>query len=258
MAKLESVLRMILKTMDKRLLRTIVVLTFITVISAVAWANQDMAKARINTALRYITMGWIAEAIDHASQAVKADPLDPEAHMLLALLQHVGERHEAALWEYDLAIRLQPDLTMLSVLMGDIHLSAGRLADAEAQYKRAIESDSSLGLAYYGLGRVLELQGDKKAIDVYIDGTQHAPDLFDLRFRLGKLLRRDGRYEEALDHLLYASLLDGNMADVRYELGLTYEALQRLSAAEHEYRTVLRLQPDHGLARQRLAELSSL
>lgn len=232
-----------------------IALAFIAVVAAGALANVDVARLRMNTAMRYITMGWFNEAIDHVTEAVKASPLDSETQMLLALLQHANGQADTALWQYDLAMQLDSEMEMLAVLMGDIHLASGRPDEAKAHYEKALAFRSDLGLAHYGLGRVFELQGDAAARDAYAEAVQYAPDMPDLRFRLGKLLRLDGQYEEALSHLLHANLLNSNLAHVRYELGLTYEALERFAAAEHEYRTVLRIVPEHAQARKRLAEL---
>lgn len=243
---------------NNRFASSFIVIALLVATSVGALANGDVARMRLNTAMRYVTMGWFAEATEHAHEAVNAAPEDLEANVFLALLQQASDQNLAALDQYERAISLSPELAVLAVFMGDIYLSTDRLVDAEAQYRRALEASPDLGLAYYGLGRTLQSQGDAEAIDVYSDGVQYAPDLPDLRFRLGQLLRRDGQYEEALEQLLHANVLNSQVAAVRYELGLTYEALADIPAAEHEYRTVLRLQPDHDLAKKRLSELSSL
>lgn len=245
--------------MKLRLLRMALTLALIAVVAAGALANVDVVRIRVNTAMRYISMGWLSEAEEHVTEAVKVAPQNAEAAMLLALLQHGNGRGEAALWQYDLTMQLDPDMAVLAVFMGDIHLAAGRPDEAAALYSKALAADAHLGLAHYGLGRAFELKSaEGDALDAYAQGVQFAPDMTDLRFRLGTLLRRDGQFDEALEHLLHASRVDSNLAHVRYELGLTYEALERFAAAEHEYRTVLRLHPDHESARRRLAELSVL
>lgn len=241
--------------MRRRLTAIIIALFFIGALAASGWANTDAARIRVNTALRYITMGWLQEASQHASEAVKVASHDPEARVLLAMLLHAQGDGEAALWHYDLARTLDAEMAPLAVFMGDIRREQGRLDEAASFYRQALSADGELGLAHYGLGRVLEIRDTEEAMAAYEEGVRSAPDVIDMRYRLGRLLREAGRTEEALDHLLHASHINPDMVHVRYELGLTYESLHRFSAAEHEYRTALRLDPGFEPAQHRLASL---
>lgn len=238
--------------------RLVLTVGLIALVAASAFANNDVVRLRLNTALRYITMGWFHDATGHAAEAVKAAPQDAEARLFLGLLQQVEGQGETALWQYDLAMQLDPNMSILTVFMGDIRLSQGRNAEAIHLYRQALAADASLGLAHYGLGRALERQHDPAAMNAYKDGIGAAPDLVDMRYRYGRLLREDGQYETALEHLLHANLVDPGLAHVRFELGLTYEAMSSYSAAEHEYRTALRLDPEHERARSRLAALPTM
>lgn len=244
--------------MNRHAGRGLLAFIFIILTAVSALANADVLRMRLNTALRYVTMGWFHEAAQQAGEAVKASPQDPEAHMWLAMLQQVDGEDEAAVYHYDLSVSLDPDMGVLAVFMGDIRLRQGRLQEAAELYSEALAVDPKLGLAHYGLGRVLQRQGDPAARDAFEQGVEVAPDMVDLRYRLGKLLREAAEYESALEHLQRASLINPDLVHVRYELGLTYEALSNFSAAEHEYRTALRLDPEHELARTRLSGLSSI
>lgn len=242
--------------MKRRLSYIGVAVGLIALLATSAFANSDIVRLRLNTAWRYVTMGWFEEAKEHATEAVDAAPLDGEARMFLALLQDVQGEREAALRQYDLAKQVEPDMAVLAVFMGDIHFEEGRLDDSVALYNEALAVDPELGLAHYGLGRVLEQRKDVEgARAAYERGVEAAPDMTDMRYRLGTMLRRDGQFDSALEHLLHANIIDSELVHVRYELGLTYEALSRFSAAEHEYRSVLRIDPDHDEARSRLAAL---
>lgn len=242
-----------MKPGPKMLVATFLLLTLL-VASALA-ATNEAVQLRLYTAWRYIAMGWHEEAVEHAAEAVKAGPQHAEARLLLALLRHAEGAVEEALWHYDLVLSLDPDMAMVAALMGDVRFHQGRYDEAIALYNQALSADPSLGLAYYGLGRVLETRGDTEARGAYERGVHVAPDMAELRYRLGKMLREAGEYDAALVHLLHANLIDSSLAHVRFELGLTYEALARFSAAEHEYRTALRLDPSLEQARDRLAAL---
>lgn len=245
--------------MKRRLSRIGLTVGLVALLATSALANSDIVRLRLNTAWRYVTMGWFDEAKEHATEAVDAALNDGEAHMFLALLEDVQGNDEAALGQYDKAREVEPDMAVLAVFMGDIHFEQGRLDDAVALYNEAVAADPELGLAHYGLGRVFERREEvEKARTAYERGVEAAPDMTDMRFRLGTMLRRDGQFESALEHLLHANIIDSELVHVRYELGLTYEALSRFSAAEHEYRSVLRIDPEHDQARSRLAALPSM
>ncbi|HEY8417153.1 MAG TPA: tetratricopeptide repeat protein [Limnochordales bacterium] len=231
----------------------------------VAWLGRpgqgqtqvDTAAIRLQTALRYMAMGWMAEAREHLQQAVRLAPRHVEARVLLAMSYHADGLLDQALTHYRVAVALDPELAALRVLMGEIYLSLGMLAEAEAEYAAALASDEGAGWAYYGLGRVRQARGDGDAEEMYQAAVTHAPDLLDARLRLGRLLRDRGQAEEALAHLLHAQRLDSRLPAVRLELGLTYELLGRIAEAEHEYRMVLQMDPANVEARHRLGMLEA-
>lgn len=229
----------------------------------VAWIGRpgqgqvDSAAIRLETALRYLALGWDREAREHLQEAVRLAPDGAEARVLLAMSYHAAGRWEQAVFHYQRAIARAPSLAALRVLIGDIYLAQGRLAEAEAEYTAALATEDGAGWAYYGLGRVRQAQGAPGAEEMYAAAVERAPDLLDARLRLARLLRVRGQPEDALDHLLYAQRLDSRLPALRLELGLTYEQLGRWSEAQHEYRMVLQLDPGNDEARLRLGTLEA-
>jgi len=243
--------------MRKRITVLVAAAALVLVLASLALAQSPAARWRVETALYYIANGWVAEAIEHLQQAVKLAPGDAEAQLLLALAAHSVGDVEQALAAYERLQELAPESAPYGVLMGDIYLSLGRLDEAQAAYEQALQHFPDSGLAHYGLGLVLEARGDAAAVDALRAATTYAPDLVEARLHLGRLLRVNGQLEEALVHLQHASRLDGRRADVRLELALVYEALQRPADAEREFRMVLRLDPTNeeaSLGLQRLME----
>ena len=52
------------------------------------------------------------------------------------------------------------DTAYVRTLIGDLHLNAGRLDDAEDQYRRTLADDPNYGMAQYGTARVAAARGD--------------------------------------------------------------------------------------------------
>lgn len=241
--------------MKRRSVRVIGALLLIAALAGAVLANSDSARLRVDTALFYISNGWVSEALEHLEQAVRVAPEYTEAQLLLAMLLDSLDQPDLAMASYRRAMDSQPDALPYGVFIGDLYFAAGRLDEAQAAYEEALQAFPDTGLAYYGLGRIMELRGAEAAIDMYRAVAEHAPDFIDGRFRLGRLLRRSGQLEQALEHLLHANRLNGRLPLVRLELAYTYESLDRTSEAEHEYRMVLRLDPDNVEANTRLERL---
>lgn len=241
--------------MKRRYVHVIGALVLMIMLTGAVLANNESARLRVETALYYISHGWVAEAMEHLHQAVRIAPDYTEAQLLLAMLLDSMDEPQQALASYQRVMELQPDEAPYGVLIGDLYFSAGMLDEAQAAYEHAIRAFPDAGLAYYGLGRILEERDEESAVDMYLAAAEHAPDLIDGRFRLGRLLRRLGDPEQALEHLLHANRLNSRLPLLRLELAYTFESLNRTSEAEHEYRMVLRIDPDNVEANTRLQRL---
>ena len=89
--------------------------------------------------------------------------------------------------------------------MGTAHLELNALHHAEACFRRVIELRPNLVIAYYNLGRTLELQEkDDEALVVYQKLLQLAPNV-DASISIGTIYQKFGRFTEALE--LYQKLL---------------------------------------------------
>lgn len=241
--------------MRHRYVQVSAALLLVVALTGFVFAQSQGARWRVETAVYYISNGWMDEALEHLQQAVRIAPDYAEAHMLLGLLLHSFGEADEAMVSYERLMELAPESAPYGVLMGDLYLSAGLLDEAQAAYEQALDEFPDAGLAHYGIGRVLEQRDPQAAIESLTTAVEHAPDLIDARLRLGRLLRLSGDADEALEHLLHANRLDSRLPAVRLELALVYEALARTFEAEQEYRTVLRLDPDNEEASSRLQRL---
>ncbi|MBO8141638.1 MAG: tetratricopeptide repeat protein [Firmicutes bacterium] len=239
----------------RTVLATALVLFAGLALGSTGFGRADTVALRLAVGLRYMAHGWIAEAREHLEQAVRLSPALAEGHVLLGLSYHAEGELERAVGHYRMAQAADPSLSGLQVLVGDIRMSQGRLAEAEAEYRSALAAEPDLGWAYYGVGRVLQARGEPGALEMYEAAVERAPDLVDARFRLALLLRDTGDLEAALEHLLHATQVNGYVPEIRLQLAMIYESLGRAAEAEHEYRTVLELDPGRLEAREGLCRL---
>ena len=137
------------------------------------------------------------KAIEQYDTAEKQFGDHDRLHFWRAMCYSELGQFDKAISSISKAIEMSGDNTYVGE-RGDMYRSAGRYAEAIADYKRMSEEDPTVGYYYYAIGWSHELQGDKEtALDYYnqgIDVDKTYPYLFVSR---GDLLKELGRMEEA-------------------------------------------------------------
>ncbi len=120
----------------------------------------------------------------------------------------------------------------------------GKLAEAEAEYRRALALVPDDPRARNNLGGVLLKQGHvPEARDILERLNRERPDYVPVLFNLAKLYREAGRFAEA--EPLYRSILQGEPGNVmaKIDLGHTLVRLNQLDEAETLFRSALAASP---------------
>ena len=144
----------------------------------------------------------------------------PEGHLLLATLSAGRGDCPAAVKELDLARARNPQLPQVNYLKGSCLKTQGDWAGAAEAFRRELEIDAS-----------------------------H----YESNLNLGNLLREEGRYEEALVHLLRAARVRGDAPIVKFSLGALYVSLGRMDEARHLLEEVQSVAPTHVATQVQLA-----
>lgn len=105
--------------------------------------------------------------------------------------------------------------------------------------------------------RLLEQQAPEEAVRRLEEHLNLDPTNADLQAALGVALTRAGRFEEAVEALEAAHYLQPNRAALLYHYGLALEAAGRVRPARLRYDAVLRVEPGHTGALERIAALSA-
>jgi tetratricopeptide (TPR) repeat protein len=240
---------------------------------------QDLIAARFQEGLAHHQAQRFAEAQEAYSEVLGADPRHAEAWRRMSLLAEQFGRPDLALDWIGKAVALEPDNLHYLFAEAVTLQEAGRLADAEARYRRMIAINPDLADVHSNLGVVLRGQGRKaEALAAYqravalspdspvfldnlgiaLDGLdRHAeaeacfraaiardPDHVNARHNLGKSLHAQGRLEDAGQALQEALRRRQDDARIMNDLGVLLHALGRIADAERVYRTALALTPD--------------
>ncbi|HNX49436.1 MAG TPA: hypothetical protein PKL08_04685, partial [Thermoanaerobaculaceae bacterium] len=199
------------------------------------------ALARGTRYLRYAeTADQVLLGIKSLEQAIRIAPGSVAAHVELAhahaLAHHIGYdrspgREAAARHELDVARRIAPDAT--EVLWGEAFLAYTFDQDYRAAMRRldAVKS-------------------------------RRPGNAYDLRFE-GIILRRLGRFDEALDRLREAAVMEPGNWKLAFEIAATESTLRQYEAADRDYARSIELAPDqvsayYGRARNVLLWKSSV
>ena len=197
--------------------------------------------------------GDVAIAVTHATEAIRLNPTEADAHNTLGIaLQRQGRLEEAAA-QYNEAIRLRPGRASAHNNLGTVRQAEGRLEEAAGHYAEAVrleprygEAHRNLGLALQGLGR------NEEAIARLREAVRLEPGSAVAHDALGTALLRQRRADEAIAEYRVAVAADASYAEAHNNLGFALESLGRLDEAIGAYREALRLGPQAVLPRDNL------
>ena len=136
----------------------------------------------------------------------------------------------------------------------------GRLDDAAARFRRALEIAPDYVPALNNLGVTLRAQGHvDDAIRTYGEGLRVRGDYPDLHFNLANALLAQNRADEAAEHFKQASAGTPDSAGVHNNLGTALAEKGQLSEAAAAFERALALEPTSARAHRNLGNvLSSL
>jgi uncharacterized protein (TIGR02996 family) len=211
-----------------------------------AAADEALAKC-------YLETFQFGPAADVIARWVRDAPRDPTPYLWKA---QIDRRTDAGLQveteDYEKALALAPGCAEALLNLGDLHLQAHRLRDAEARYSEYLARFPDDSRAHLGLGKTLAERGDFPAAALHLDraATLGPRDTRPLVER-ARVEVRCGRLDGALVLLDRALAIDPGELEVHYQRGLVLARLDRRAEAQSEQETIARL-------RREQAELSRL
>jgi tetratricopeptide (TPR) repeat protein len=111
-----------------------------------------------------------------------------------------GNRVEAQT-AYERALSLEPSCIDAAINLGSLLHEAGRLADAERIYRKALAAGPNATL-YFNLGVLLEDGGRlRDAVDAYQRALSADPSLADGHYNLARIFESAGKPQHAIRHL---------------------------------------------------------
>jgi Flp pilus assembly protein TadD len=148
-----------------------------------------------------------------ARHNIEKNPADFEAHYNLAAMLQSKNQADAAIAEYQAAVRLQPDDAVANNALGAALTEAGHPDQAVVYLKRAFKARADYFDAHYNLGIALATQDDfEGAAGEFQIAARLRPRDANVEANLGAALAETGHLAEAKLHFERALQIDPNQA----------------------------------------------
>jgi tetratricopeptide (TPR) repeat protein len=116
--------------------------------------------------------------------------------------------------------------------------------DAEAMYRRAIQLDPSLSIAYTNLGNIRFRRGDEAgALTLYTEALAVDPRQPEAHYNIGYVALERGDCARAVAHFEKAIQSDPRFADAHFNLAMALEQVGQRHKARPHWRRYLELEP---------------
>lgn len=155
---------------------------------------------------------------------------------------------EAAMKEYQEAIRSDAKLAAAHNNLGSAYFAAARFEEAAAAFRRACELDDDYGQAFFNLALTQIKLGHEKEANEMLNAALRA------YISAGGAHFTAGRFKEAEEAFRGMLQIDPEYIPGLLRLGLVYNAMGRHEEAALNIRRVIARQPKNGLAHEILAE----
>lgn len=140
---------------------------------------------------------------------------------------------EAAFQEFVDAQLVNGDAPFAHLNLAVVHERRGRMAEARAAYRRALELDSGFLPAIFNLATLLSSEGKHDAAETLLRGAiEEFPTEGELHYSLGLLLAGSGDLEGSAKALEAAVRYMPDRPRIQYNLGLAYSQTGRKQQAE--------------------------
>ena len=232
-------------------------------LEALVWIQQAVA-AEDDQAAYYLLQGEVFSALRQFSdaeasfgRAVELQPDLARAHFQLGVHFLRDEKHRQAATALERVVALEPGNSRARLLLGNVYCLQLNLDSlALRQFTAVARAAPRYPAVQFGLGRLLFRQGrDREAVEHFRSELESHPEHAEARFHLAKALLRMGRTEEVLGHLQALEGKEVDPAELQFFLAKTYHRLKQPVKAIEALLQGIDLEPDFPDAHYLLARL---
>ncbi len=185
------------------------------------------------------------EALAAYAKAAALQPKDPEPHLAAGLILEGSNKFADAEREYKLALEADPSASEAITGLANIYMRGRRFSEAETELRKVVAANPELAAAHVQLGRVLAAQNKSDdAISELEAGAKLAPNDTSVQRDLADLYETAGKIDKA--EATYRGLLTQhpNEAELHHGLGKSLLRGKKFGDAEQELLAAIKLKPD--------------
>jgi tetratricopeptide (TPR) repeat protein len=212
--------------------------------SAIAWEKARAIaplneRSRFTLAMAYVKLQRPRWAVRELRKLVLEQPGNALYLYWLARVDYDEQQYAEAIQTLKKVTELDPRMTRAYDLLGLCYDYLGRLQDAIANFTRSVQLNRvqpkpspwpNLDLAICQIEQN-DLSGAEKSLR---EATNYDPKLPQVQYNLGRILNKQGRYQEAVEALDAAASLDQQYPEPHYLLGRIYQRLGKPEQAHME------------------------
>jgi tetratricopeptide (TPR) repeat protein len=178
-------------------------------------------------------------------------PASERLHLQCGVVLAMKAQLEEAKKEFELAATLAPDRSLPPVALALVSMQLNRPNDAVVQLRTRVRQFPNDYLALWFLGEALNRSGtvpgspgQKEAVDALERSVRLNPSISQSQELLGKLLARDGRFNEAAAHLERATTLEPGNVSAIYQLAQVYSKKGNAAQAKQLFAKVSKMKAE--------------
>jgi Flp pilus assembly protein TadD len=218
----------------------------------------NSAQAHVLGGNQFRARGQGQAAVANYEQALRLCPDDLDAHVNLGVALAEQGRLDEAIARWRQALALRPGYAVAHNNLGVALTQQGKAEEARASLEEALRLQPGYAEAAYNLGVLLMQQGRRpEAVARFEEALRLQPDHAQAYNNLGLLLAESGRPAEAVVMLSQAVRLRPAFVQALNNLGVAYAAYGKPALAEASYQEALRRDPKCAEAHANLGKLCS-
>lgn len=215
--------------------------------------------ARVNLGVVLMRQQKWTQALEYLNQAEKLAPQVAGIHLNIALVHYRQGQYGAAIPEFELTLRQQPDSAQARRLLGLCFLFEERYADAASELEPLWPVSSSDVSYLYSVAVAAGNCGrhdlEQRAVTKLMENSSDSPLVHLLQ---GKAYLGHEDYPNALTELQKAAEADAKLPMVHYNLGIVYRHQGQMETARSEFLKDAALEPGVAFNYDQLGLLASL
>jgi Flp pilus assembly protein TadD/peroxiredoxin len=222
----------------------------------VAASQPENAEAFYNLGTLYLRKNNLDQARKFLAQTVQLKPDYPEAWNNLGMIAAQQNDTATAIHDFRRSLELRPNYVTAMLNLGNVFRRQGNLSEAGKLLHQAVLLEPENAEANYSLGMFFARQGDNAQGESFLQkASALRPNYADAINNLGVLFIRDGKNAEAEQQFRQCISVAPGFDQAYLNLAQLYAIEEQNDKARETLEALLKLQPQHKLARQALEML---